>query len=87
MYLNPESDFEFKSILTSLDYIMWSWKGVSLSVLIIILLKLQRKVRMTEKWTGSHQLQSHCLYMPLVLSIKDLDNYFQHETWSVWIHV
>lgn len=31
MHLNPKSiyDFEYKSILTSLDYIIWSWKGVS----------------------------------------------------------
>lgn len=42
---------------------------------------------MTGKWTSSRQLQSHCLYMSLVLSFKDLDNSFRYAIQLLWIHV
>lgn len=40
---------------------------------------------MTEKWTCSHQIQSHCLYISLVLSIKDLAIFNMKQ--CLWTHV
>lgn len=83
MYLSPESvyDFEFKSILTSLDYIMWSWKWVSFFCVDNNHIEATAKDENNDwKVDRVSSTPKSLPYMPLVLSIKDLDNYFQHET-------